>query len=355
MKTRWVAGLLSAFAVGTVAQVPLAQAHMASRAKISGLVFFSSDAKRCANDPLARTTFVNATPYICIRASFIHWSGTHKVVLTISSPVGKYGSFSRRLKSRHKSFSWTTSLAVATDQAAELPGVWTVRLTLDGKQARSDDFTLLATPSPTSTPVPTSTPLPTSTSTPPPTSLPTYVPPPTLMPTNVPPPTAAPRLEYSGTSLIDTDTGVSASSQKLQYGQEDNYTLPPSPGAAFLWVLASETNRSSVPFVSSYFNFELQDKNSGVVYQLKNGTPYGATENIMPVLTLNSGQTNVGWMEASIPDVPATYYVMWNEDGAIPWTPIVHFDYRPGSFARTESAVTVRNTGGTTDSVFQIH
>lgn len=180
----------------------------------------------------------------------------------------------------------------------------------------------------------------TGTSTPRPTDTPT----PTATPTSTPRPTAvpAPRLEYSGTSLIDTYTSVSASEQKLQAGQKNNYTLAPSPGAVFLWVLASETNRSSVPFVSSYFNFELQDKNSGVVYQLQNGTPYGATENIMPVLTLNSGQTNVGWMEASIPDQPATYYVMWNESGAIPWTPIVHFDYHPGVFARAGSAVTVR-------------
>lgn len=164
-------------------------------------------------------------------------------------------------------------------------------------------------------------PKPTATDTPRPTNTPTPQPTATSLRTNTPQPTSTPQPRFQRTQhgIIDTFTGVSASVVKLLYGSTNNYTLNPNPGAAFQWVLGTETNTGNQSFVSSYFDFELQNKATGQVYELKNGTPYGATESIMPVLRLSAGQTSAGWMEGSVPNTPATYYVMWNEDNAIPW------------------------------------
>jgi hypothetical protein len=180
-------------------------------------------------------------------------------------------------------------------------------------------------PKPTATDTPTATFTPTATLPPTPTSTPTATPTPTA--TN----TSTPRFSRSGSTITDSYTGVSATAQKLVYGYEDNFQTSPAAGDAFEWVLASESDQGPARYDSSYFNFELQNKATGVVYTLQSGTPLNATENIMPVVSLSSGQTNLGWSEATIPNTPATYYVMWDEDGAIPWVPIVYFNFTPGS------------------------
>lgn len=184
------------------------------------------------------------------------------------------------------------------------------------------------------------TPRPTFTPTSTPTATPTETPTPIPTPTNTP----TPRLVRNGQTLTDTETGVSVTIQKLEYGYEDNYTLPPNNGNVFQWIEASETD-SGAAYVSSYFNFELQDQASGAVYAVSNGFPYGETGQIMPVVTLNGGQTNQGWMEAQTPNVVGHYYVMWNEDGAIPWVSIVKFDISPTGFVR-ETLLTPRLSAG---------
>jgi hypothetical protein len=168
-------------------------------------------------------------------------------------------------------------------------------------------------PKPTDTPIPTATntPVPTSTDTPTPTNTPTATA--TATATNTP----TPRFLHQHDGVADLLTGVLAVVSGFEYGDTDNYGLHPSSGQWYFWMVGGEENLEAGPYVSSYFNFELEDS-SNRVYTPGPGYPSDKAGPTMQVVTIANKQENIGWMEFTIPAHPGVYTVLWTEDGAIP-------------------------------------
>lgn len=97
---------------------------------------------------------------------------------------------------------------------------------------------------------------------------------------------------------------------------------PPS-GDMFLYPWVSERKiGGTAPFVSSVRNFRVRGRD-GRVFAAQVGTPYGLGGSALRTMRMVPGpQINSGCVMAVVPEHDGPYTVLWDEGGAIPFTPV---------------------------------
>jgi hypothetical protein len=182
-------------------------------------------------------------------------------------------------------------------------------------QAAADTPTPVATPAASSTPAPIDTPVPTATATP----LPG-------------PPFRTEHNPGAGVDVIvDNQTHVGATVGAYEVGDVDRSNVYATFGHWFFWLLGQEENFGVSDFVSDPADFELVGSD-GTVYLPLPGYPVDAPDEDYPMLPgdISRNSVNNGWLQFTLPSHADIYTVLWNEGGAIPFTPMGKFKIEAG-------------------------
>jgi hypothetical protein len=88
------------------------------------------------------TSFPNTIPEMFVQALFSHWKGNHEIVYEWYAPDGSLFFNTSYSGSDLGSADLCAWMTIGQTDAANLPGVWTVRLRIDGQESVSATFTL---------------------------------------------------------------------------------------------------------------------------------------------------------------------------------------------------------------------